>query len=1787
MVVTRRQASLSRAGSVLYPEEEEEKPGMTQPVNTARPNPVESTHTRQNQVNSVDDAPRATQASFTPGSTEIKFYDEEYKKLQRGKSSAKPSRSGPDVRSKRRNGWLSGWLAKGTALYLLAAYALVCSNDPNSTHSVCRGFNGAEHHASAALKKLKPHLSPYLAHADPYLDRLQPYTDRAEQFVKPINDAYETHVHPRVLKLFSHTHQTARPWFNHAHKQYKSNLHPTVSKYQKLAAEVYELNIDPHVNTASSMAKQYSDQAYSVVSPAYTSATNVVRKSVPVAQQYVSAAQPHIVKTYETTRDTYTTHVHPLVIDLSRHSGSFLQSKILPWLRRFHSLYIKPQTDKIYAKVFEYKTAKVASDVAADAEEEIKLFEEVSDSDEDEETVLLELKQDVSHDAEGLADGAVDADAIIPDTATPVPAQDPAVSEKRHKVESALATYEKEIDQLALRERNLLIQRLTALRNSASSDIPARFEPRLREIQDDATGYLSKLAKYFSKLTDAAAKEDVDSAVADAQTIVTKALSKISRRSDSIAEEIDEYRRTQTQLEVSAVDKAFKGIQTLVATAQEEAGHSLTWLEDVTAVDWTRYHALGESEKKWAADFRALQSGQKSDPALSKAPNTISTLAELQSELDTIVETFETRLKASRSVGISAIKGEGVVNRAKGAAAAVSSVYAEATAAVVSAAGGAITTPAASGYSASAESVYSDLADTATSLLSKVADAAPTAVVAGVVADIYESASSVLVAGTAAASSQVYPNQGYVASASSQAHQAYRSVQSAVGLEPSPEGLTEHASSVYNAAASAAAAIIPTDVQGSAASVASVASASLSSVANYGQASAASAASVLSASGASAVSVASVSAASIASLASASASSAASAASAAITSRVIPQQGYVAAVSSQAHEAIRSAQRAAGIEPSPEGIVEHATSAYKAASSAAGSAAGDAQATLVSIASSLSKSLPGVPDVNSAQASVSSVVSVAQASGASLAAAAQSSGVSAASVASASISSAASVASASAVSAASSLSKSAPSLPSVDVAKSASSVYSAASASVVSAASAASSSLPSIDAQNVYREAQKVVGIKPSPQGIVESVKSVASSAYEAVPSADAAQAIHEATRAASRAVGATPTPENIQEHATSVLAAAEDALASASSAAAQAAEQAAQAIRRNYNRVEFSLLPRVLELSPSLASALSSSQGLSSSSDAAGSQQGSLSTRQQQHPVSTSSLVEFHSTAWRGFVLQDWLSTPQLARLLRSLAPAPAPARARCSTGSLVQDKHVVLAAYPESSAFLDHRPLTASSLSTSRHSLLTPPSHQQKLAHTPSSSHRPSTAPQTRPWGSQASFDPPRRTAMPSLINEEEHTFSPALSNTPTSATDLQGSPQQILVNHSSDLLHSPLAVSPNDDVASGLEEAYRSPAQEGGDPTTASSAQQAFVSPQHPTVVPNMPLWAAHQLPLGMNVRNTRPMTAPSYASAPYFGAPGYESEQLGSYETFGAPPFGAHHQPYNISHAQHPSTSMAGYTLVSSGQAEDPSSLFQHNIDSFALQEADDRMDQLRFRKFSVPDLSESSFAHHPSSLVGTPSRAILYRTEYPRPDTATTYMSEADSSRPNTGMDTFSPFGGMQSFSPFHNPQMPYDRQQHFGFGQILGAHRKRARRRFDEIERLYDCNYPGCTKAYGTLNHLNAHISMQKHGPKRGPQEFKDIRKEWRARKKAEESRSKQRQKAGGHQGHDMEASGRNGIIENSYYRPMTAPSLPNRRPSLPMTNTASFAPVAFETIDENATLGHGYAAEQTFSPYN
>eukprot|EP00158_Paraphelidium_tribonemae_P001149 Partr_v1_DN24032_c1_g1_i3_m34828 putative C2H2 transcription factor (Con7) len=70
---------------------------------------------------------------------------------------------------------------------------------------------------------------------------------------------------------------------------------------------------------------------------------------------------------------------------------------------------------------------------------------------------------------------------------------------------------------------------------------------------------------------------------------------------------------------------------------------------------------------------------------------------------------------------------------------------------------------------------------------------------------------------------------------------------------------------------------------------------------------------------------------------------------------------------------------------------------------------------------------------------------------------------------------------------------------------------------------------------------------------------------------------------------------------------------------------------------------------------------------------------------------------------------------------------------------------------------------------------------------------------------------------------------------------------------------------------------------------------------------------------------------------------------------------------------------------------------------------------------------------------------------------------------------------------------------------------RQRRRCYEEIERHYKCNWKDCERAYGTLNHLNHHVTLQGHGPRRQPEEFRALR---RHLKRQAEQRKEEQLKA-------------------------------------------------------------------------
>ncbi|OWT36998.1 hypothetical protein J008_04158 [Cryptococcus neoformans] len=183
--------------------------------------------------------------------------------------------------------------------------------------------------------------------------------------------------------------------------------------------------------------------------------------------------------------------------------------------------------------------------------------------------------------------------------------------------------------------------------------------------------------------------------------------------------------------------------------------------------------------------------------------------------------------------------------------------------------------------------------------------------------------------------------------------------------------------------------------------------------------------------------------------------------------------------------------------------------------------------------------------------------------------------------------------------------------------------------------------------------------------------------------------------------------------------------------------------------------------------------------------------------------------------------------------------------------------------------------------------------------------------------------------------------------------------------------------------------------------------------------------------------------------------------------GLPSYTNYHGAVTLPSAQSIARQIPGMT--------DTTSFFHHSSGSAHLPFRDDR----HFPSTNFP--GDRAFTFDPLRSSLPPSFPGQIRASYAPPPPVPTAGSDSGGSSNNTNST---------------NDQMQF-MSLSTGHGQ-----KKRPRRRYEEIERLYPCGWNGCEKSYGTLNHLNAHVMTQKHGEKRLPAEFKEMRKAWRKKKR-------------------------------------------------------------------------------------
>lgn len=581
--------------------------------------------------------------------------------------------------------------------------------------------------------------------------------------------------------------------------------------------------------------------------------------------------------------------------------------------------------------------------------------------------------------------------------------------------------YDVEIEKLGQTELKLLAERLTSLRSAALRDIPVRFDLALKNYKVDCDKWIGRLEKCefhllpstdfmqammlipFCADYDKAAKDErasVEDKIADGVLMARKARSKLADQADELEDEIDSYARTHHVRELTSVEKAFKTIQNFVAEAQAKLGHGYTWLNDVSAEDWKRYHTLGAAEGSWHYQLAGLRNGTVRHSSLDKRLHVEPVLEGLKKEVETITEDAEYRLDTAQSTGEAHIKGqfaglkdavqqgqekiveafEGATDYVKGTEptptdvqGTVSSVYSEA--------------------SASAESAYSVVASGAEDVLSEAsvtAGSAYSAVTSGA-GDVYSSVSQGGEYVLSEISSVMLPTnvakalEDAQSSLSSGIGAASQSLMKLAGAQPSPTDASQSASSLLAQATSylveirdsaesvfssygveatnSARSLVglqtsPTDAAGTASSVYSVASESAASAADR-----------------------------MASEISQAASNAqrmleriAGDAYAAMptlpgTADLPAYTDVSSSLSSNMHDATRAAARAVGGSVSPEGIVEHASSLYEEAASLAASAVDEASSQLHTASRTIAKAVGATPTPENAAEYVESIAS--------------------------------------------------------------------------------------------------------------------------------------------------------------------------------------------------------------------------------------------------------------------------------------------------------------------------------------------------------------------------------------------------------------------------------------------------------------------------------------------------------------------------------------------------------------------------------------------------------------------------------------------------------------------------------------------------------------------------------------------------------------------------------------------------------------------------------------------
>ncbi|KAI0369129.1 hypothetical protein BV20DRAFT_1053422 [Pilatotrama ljubarskyi] len=289
----------------------------------------------------------------------------------------------------------------------------------------------------------------------------------------------------------------------------------------------------------------------------------------------------------------------------------------------------------------------LSSIVSPVAEPDPKLLEKLSDPDLEAFKAELGLAEDLLvAEPEATSSSVAAAPPTETETEEEKEARLRARREKnaknREELERRHSEWERMLAERISANKKALRKALVALRKAAAAELKENTQIR-KEIEDlveDAEKFLRGAEKYMANLQKEGRANEEKKAIW--ARVISKVEDKFTERLHQTEAVVNGWYQGVLDQELAEVKKVTDEIKDIVDRAQADIGLDYAYLDDVTYMDWQRYHDLARKGDNFTAHVQSVQDGTHPSPPINPV---LPAIADLQNEVEDVVAGFQTRLR--------------------------------------------------------------------------------------------------------------------------------------------------------------------------------------------------------------------------------------------------------------------------------------------------------------------------------------------------------------------------------------------------------------------------------------------------------------------------------------------------------------------------------------------------------------------------------------------------------------------------------------------------------------------------------------------------------------------------------------------------------------------------------------------------------------------------------------------------------------------------------------------------------------------------------------------------------------------------------------------------------------------------------------------------------------------------------------------------------------------------------------------------------------------------------------